>query len=97
MIGLGFIGNLVKTILAPLTPILGTFLKGKLTGAGVVTTITGLATGFIAPHIVTDQNLVPLLHEIGYIITALGGFVASFGHGRHVGDTTASTPTISIN
>lgn len=93
----GIIGNLVKTVLGPLTPILGTFLKGKLTGAGVVTTITGLATGLIAPHIVTDQNLVPLFHEIGYIITAIGGVVASFGHGRYVGDTTASAPTTPTN
>lgn len=87
------IGNLVKGLLRPLAPFLSNVLTGKLTGVGVVTGLAGAAVTAVTasnPHILTDQNIVAILHEVGLIITAIGTVIGSFGHGRAVGNGSAN-------
>lgn len=83
------LGDIVKKLLKPLAPFLAKVAKGKLTGIGVITGLAGAATTLVAPHVVTDQNIVAILHEIGLILTGIGTIISSFGHGRAVGDGSA--------
>lgn len=75
------IGDLVGFATKRALPFLGKLGKGKATGAGVVAAVTGV----LAQHsgaVVTDQNIVAILHELGGILVALGTVVGSFGFGR---------------
>lgn len=77
--------NLINTLInaAAKLPIFGKG-KGAATVTGIVTAATGWITGNVAPHIITDQNIVPLVQAAAEFVTALGTLIAAFGFGRKV-------------
>ena len=83
MFPLSLIGSALKLVAKPLSKVLMALPKGTTTGTGGIISAVGLVTGAVAPHILTDVNLVPALEAVAHIITAIGGVVASFGLGRH--------------
>lgn len=63
------------------------FLKkavGKITVTGILGAAVGKLAGVVAPHIVTDQNLVPLIHAAAEFVTAVFGGLALVGFGRRI-------------
>ena len=77
----GLLGVLGRIVL----PVLGRLGKGKATITGAVAVIAGATGKAIAPHVLTDANLVGALHEVAGIVEALGTVVAAFGFGRKAG------------
>jgi predicted ATPase len=63
-------------------PFLGKLGKGKATVAGTVTALTAKAVMLVAPHVITDQNIVQIILATAEVIKALGELVAAFGIGR---------------
>ena len=57
---------------------------GKVTVGGIIAGAAAAVTGQIAPHILTDQNLVPAIQAVATVITALATLVSAFGFGRRV-------------
>lgn len=74
--------SLLAKLAPKLLPVLGRLGKGRATIAGDVAAVVGVATTVASPHLVTDANIVAVLHEVGLAITALGGLISSFGLGR---------------
>jgi len=85
---LGILGKVITLAAKPLLPLLGTLGKGKATALGAVgATVGAVLAG--APQLVggviTDANVVQVLHEIGLVLIALFGMLGSFGIGRKAG------------
>lgn len=74
--------SLIAKFAPKVLPFLGKLWKGKATIVGDVVAATGIAVVTGSGHVVTDQNIVPILHEVGLILTALGGLISAFGFGR---------------
>lgn len=87
--------SLLAKYLPKVLPILGAFQKGRATKAGDVISAAGVVVASL-PHagalfgVVTDANLIGSLHEVGFIIGAVGQLVASFGLGRKAADARAN-------
>lgn len=79
-IGIGLIGKLLKFPLKPLVQLASKVPNGKLTGTGG---IIGLAGGALSAltgyHIVTAENIVPIINACANVLVALGTVIASFG------------------
>lgn len=66
-------------------PFIGKLGKGKATIAGAAAVVASQVANVVAPHVLTDQNLVAALHELANILTALGTVISAFGFGRKAG------------
>lgn len=57
---------------------------GKVTVGGILAGAAATITGTMAPHVVTDQNVVAIIQSAATVITALATLVSAFGLGRRV-------------
>lgn len=77
------VGTLLKFPLKPLVQLAAKVPSGKLTGTGG---LIGLAGGALSAltgyHIVTSENIVPIINACANVLVALGTVIASFGAWR---------------
>lgn len=85
-------GSLLKLLGGVVLPLLGKVGKGKATVVGAAGVVAGALTRGVAPHVLTDANLVGALHEVAGIVEALGTVVAAFGFGRKSGYAASAPP-----
>lgn len=78
--------SILAKIVPALLPILGKLGKGKATIVGDIGALVAGGAAFVAPHVLTDQNLVPVVHEVALVLIALFGMISSFGIGRKAAD-----------
>lgn len=82
---LGLVGKLITTVVGPLLPSLGSLGKGKASAVGALGTAVSAVAGLGVSHVVTDQNVVALVHEAATVLIALFAMIGSFGVGRKAG------------
>ena len=76
------IGTGIKLIVNPLVKVANRAPDGTLTGIGGVIAAGGIALGAASGHIVTSENIVPIIRAVADVIVALGTVVAAFGAQR---------------
>ena len=79
---LGIVGTVLKFALKPLVGLAAKVPQGKLTGLGGVVGAVGIALGGLSGHIVTSENIVPIINAFANVLVALGTVIASFGAWR---------------
>lgn len=76
------IGSVLKFVLKPAIALVNKAPKDTLTGLGGIIGIAGAAAGVVSPHIVTAENIVPILKAACEIVTAIGGIMVAMGAQR---------------
>lgn len=80
---IGILGTVLKLVAKPLTAAVAAIPKGNATGVGGLIGAAGVLGAVVAPHVVTDQNVVAIIEAIAKVVLAIGSVIASMGAMRH--------------